>query len=477
MRLASTCLIAILAGVPLGQVAWELASKRDVQVLDLAGPVTEARLRAFEDALHDASFLHTNVTPHYNRLLFDAFGRGNEKVVVGSDGWLFYAPDLDLHTQRAHNAERAAACVLDLRQQLGSVGVELVIVPVWPKSAAETQHLTGRSSHGLLESERASAAFLAALGEEHWGDVVFLGEDPSYLKQDTHWTPETVASTALTTASFVRARLDAAPLPYFEWERTLLAVEGQGDLVGMLHWPNGHGVFPLESVMVNPVRDLNAGTLFAPSRDGEVLLLGDSFSRIYSDSTLHFGEHAGFDAQLSAALGTAVDVIALPGGKARSSREALAKRGDALDGKRVVVWQFSLRDLVGDPSIWDPIDVLVRTKPVEPAQVPFTVEAELIELTPVPAPGTFDYPHLRTTNVWRTLTDAPGRPTGSTIYVLHEVMRDFNATEPADWAVGKRARLELDASEAHFNIETQSWLDEIDAGAELLVPLSVLGLD
>ena len=475
MRFASTCMIVILAGVPLGQAAWEVASDRDVQALEVIGPIREARLRGFEDALHDTSFLHLGVTPLYNKALFDTFGRGNEKVVMGSDGWLFYAPDLDLHTQREHNAERAAACVLDLREQLARVGADLVLVPVWPKSAAEIEHLTGLTSHALLESERTSAAFLAALGEERWNDVVFLGENPGFLKQDTHWDPETVANTALTTASFVRARMEIAPQPSIEWERTLQPVEGRGDLTLMLHWPEDHAAFPLESVVVNPVRDLNSGDLFEPNRKGEVLLLGDSFTRIYSDPELQFGAHAGFDAQLSAALGTAVDVIALSGGGARGVREALARRGDALAGKRVVVWQFSLRDLVGDPTLWDPIDVVKRSETAPAREVPFSIDAELIEITR--APEGFDYRSLFTTHAWRTLADSPGRPSGSLVHVLHQVIDAFEPTPAAGWNVGLKAALTLEGLEGHVDLESDSWLDELNVEGELLFATRVTPRD
>ena len=51
-----TCLfLTLICGVPLGQAGLELARGERVQALEVIGPVREARLRAFEKDLRQAS--------------------------------------------------------------------------------------------------------------------------------------------------------------------------------------------------------------------------------------------------------------------------------------------------------------------------------------------------------------------------------------------------------------------------------------
>jgi len=89
------------------------------------------------------------------------------------------------------------------------------------------------------------------------------------------------------------------------------------------------------------------------------LLLGDSFTNIYAVRSafaqsedgvpLDWGESAGLAEQLSHHLGRPVDRIARNAGGSHSTRRDLARDlargGDRLDGVRVVVWQFAVREL------------------------------------------------------------------------------------------------------------------------------------
>jgi len=91
---------------------------------------------------------------------------------------------------------------------------------------------------------------------------------------------------------------------------------------------------------------------------GDVLLLGDSFTNVFSMEPMGWGTAAGLGPQLAHALGRGVDVIAQNDSGAFATREALARAlgggDDRLAGKKVVVWEFASRELsVGD---WKPVD-------------------------------------------------------------------------------------------------------------------------
>jgi hypothetical protein len=70
-----------------------------------------------------------------------------------------------------------------------------------------------------------------------------------------------------------------------------------------------------------------------------------------------WGESAGLAPQLALALGRPIDVIAQNDAGAFATRQLLARElaagEDRLAGKRVVIWQFAVRELgVGD---WKPV--------------------------------------------------------------------------------------------------------------------------
>jgi alginate O-acetyltransferase complex protein AlgJ len=84
-----------------------------------------------------------------------------------------------------------------------------------------------------------------------------------------------------------------------------------------------------------------------------VLVLGDSFSNIYSLASMGWGDSAGFAEQLSYTLGRPVDRIVQNSDGAYATRLALrrmlATGEDRLAGTRVVIWQFAARELaMGD---------------------------------------------------------------------------------------------------------------------------------
>jgi alginate O-acetyltransferase complex protein AlgJ len=121
-------------------------------------------------------------------------------------------------------------------------------------------------------------------------------------------------------------------------------VRNVGDTVRMLDLPETQTLFPPESVWLRRVL-LPDGTLWRSSRDADVLVLGDSFSNIYSLESMGWGTSAGFVEQLSFALGRPVDRIVQNDEGASATRDILQREPGRLAGKRVVIWQFAAREL------------------------------------------------------------------------------------------------------------------------------------
>jgi alginate O-acetyltransferase complex protein AlgJ len=100
------------------------------------------------------------------------------------------------------------------------------------------------------------------------------------------------------------------------------------------------------------------GQPWQPSETADVLLLGDSFTNIYTQEPMGWGAAAGLAPHLALALGRPVDVLARNDAGAYATRkllaEALAAGEDRLAGKRVVIWELAARELaVGDFQPFD----------------------------------------------------------------------------------------------------------------------------
>jgi hypothetical protein len=145
------------------------------------------------------------------------------------------------------------------------------------------------------------------------------------------------------------------------------AVERVGDVTDMLKLPEEQKLFLPERVSIDVVKDAN-GVVWEPDPKADVLLLGDSFTNVFTMDFMGWGAGAGLAAQLAVALGRPVDVIAQNDSGAFATRQALALElaggNDRLAGKRVVVWEFAVRELsVGD---WKPIEYVLGAEGAPP---------------------------------------------------------------------------------------------------------------
>jgi alginate O-acetyltransferase complex protein AlgJ len=129
-----------------------------------------------------------------------------------------------------------------------------------------------------------------------------------------------------------------------------VVVEGRGDILAMLRLPESQTLFGSQQVEVEVVLAMD-GRPWRSDPEAEVLVLGDSFTNVFSVATLGWGSGAGLAEQLSHVLQQPVDRIALNAGGASASRralvEALATNPRRLNGKKVVVYQFAARELSG----------------------------------------------------------------------------------------------------------------------------------
>ena len=377
-------LLAIVL-VPLGQQYFERREDEESPLLELfrRAPTAE-NLRKIEHDLDEASYAKAFVQPRL-QLLLTRLGRvGNKRALIGRDGYLYYTPGVlhvtgpgFLNTATQKGREKSALdagedaivadprpAILAFHRELARRGIRLVLMPLPDKAALQAEQLHGRGRPVVAPDNVDFDRFLTELREQ--GVAVFDarqvaqagGTHPLYLQQDTHWTPDFMERVAQGLGRYV-TQLGVLPAP--ERPSGLRAVAQPvarvGDIVDMLKLPQEQTAFLPQAVTVRAVQDAQ-GNAWEPDTSADVLLLGDSFTNIFSLEGMGWGAAAGLAPHLALALDRPLDVIAQNDSGAFAKRQAFAKEaaagGERLQGKRVVIWEFASRELsVGD---WKHID-------------------------------------------------------------------------------------------------------------------------
>jgi alginate O-acetyltransferase complex protein AlgJ len=429
-------------------------------------------LKRVERALENESLVSQWLLPRMQYLLTVVLGAGNEQVYLGHDPWLFYRADVDhvigppfldpIRMKHRLQATRVQPdpikAIVDFRNQLTARGIDLVVLPVSVKPSVEGEMLA------VSDANRAEASgalpnpsfneFKARIEREKvrlFDPAPFLMERgrnrPLYLDTDTHWQPETMEFVAERLADFLQLPKAAESTSPSIIQKEIV---GRGDIAAMLKLSRADK-FPPEKVTIRQV--VTGNGLWRPSREADVLLLGDSFSNIFSFEAMGWGESAGFAEHLSFALRRPIDCILRNSDASFATREILsnelARGRDRLAGKKLVIWEFATREL--SFGNWKLLDLkLGEAKPSrflslkagEEIEVSGTVES----VSPVPRPGTVPYKdHIEALHLVDILA-ADSREAGEShaqavVYLWS--MRDNVWTSAARLRPGDRVKLRL----------------------------------
>ena len=226
---------------------------------------------------------------------------------------------------------------------------------------------------------------------------------PLYLNDDTHWTPRGAELAADVIAKKVREMVDAGTVKYrgtddVRYIASDSIADRMGD-VGEMSGLNKFGVFKVQQVTGHVVSQQNIkerteklpvdstcveaaksackkndscftaqsalcerdtvlyDTTITPFKDdfrkSEILILGDSFSRIYqTDSPVNAGWIAHFAKNMSRPVASIVS----DGGASTLVREKLARKSSVLKGKKLLIWEFVERDLRFGAEGWKDVN-------------------------------------------------------------------------------------------------------------------------
>ncbi|NQT20601.1 MAG: hypothetical protein HQ592_12915, partial [Planctomycetes bacterium] len=355
--------------------------------------------------------------------------------------------------------------IIDFKRRLAERGISLIVMPTPVKPMIHPEKFSSDGSDGALQNSSFDT-FKRDLEE---AGVLVLDvapaiaaakqktNTPQYLATDTHWQPETMELAARELAAFIEKHVELPPMPPGRYKRETAEVKNLGDIAVMLRLPQDQHIYHKEKATTHQVLS-SGGEYWRMSKTADVLLLGDSFTNVFSVGAMGWGESAGLAEQLSFCLQRPVDCIARNDNGSFVTREMLslelAKGRDRLAGKRVVVYQFAARELaIGN---WKIVEMKLgeerpsRFVTPEPGK-PMTVTGVIEEISPVPKPGSVPYKdHIVSIHLRDLKTE--GRPIeGGQAVVYMWSMRDNKWTPAARYRDGKRLTLRL-----------KSWYDVSD---------------
>ncbi len=420
---------------------------------------TLAAFGEIETAVEDQSLLARHVRPPLQDALLRV-GAGNENAYPGRAGWLFYRPEIDYLLARTFAVEPQPPerAIAEFAAALARRGIALVLVPVPGKPLIHPEKFSGRTVAAppqnpewtaFLSRLDAACRALSAPPPMVVDPTASLWEarsgGPQFLRTDSHWRPEAMQRAAALVADAVKPLLGRTESPGYRREARIL--HGRGDTAGMLRLREDSPWNGTEEVTIQRVV-LPDGSPWLPHKDGPVLVLGDSFANIYSQDGLGWGNGAGFAEQLSVDLGVPVDALTRNDGGASATRKVLANelaRGnDRLAGKKVVVWEFAMRELAVGAWISTPLPE-IAAKPsgflVLEKGTRQRVEGVIKAMGPIPKPGQTPYKDYLTAF---HLTEISGAPEAGAI-VLVPTMRNHTLTPAAALTPGQRVTLDLES--------------------------------
>lgn len=377
-------------------------------------------MHAWETKLEDISALGQTVRPVAQSFMTHQLKTGNEQVYHGLKQWLFYRPDVDcliapsfldaetlkqrLTTEPLSQPDPRLA-LIDFQQQLNRRGIHLIVMPVPVKPVVHPENLFARAYAAPLRNPgyELFLADLAAAGIQVFDPTDLLirefraaGKD-AFLTADSHWRPEAMRKVSEALAELIKAdHLSVSVATHSNFEAKAAAITNLGDIAGMLSLPEDQKSRWLETVEIEPIWEHN--NFWRPDKKAEILVLGDSFANIFSLAIMGWGESAGFVEHLSFALQTPLDALVINHNGAYATRAALARalaRGeDRLAGKRLLIYQFAVRELAyGD---WQLIELSLGSKEqtdfLELTQgTAVTVRGTVSDIASAPRPGSVPY--------------------------------------------------------------------------------------
>lgn len=436
-------------------------------------------LRSYEKTVTATAWLVRAPRDGLQAVMSHSLRSGNDQVVVGRDGWLFFRPDVDALTGRGFlqpmitragivAAPREANPLPAIRRfaaDLQARGIQLLIVPI-PSKAALLGSIGSTADQEPPPAPVHNASFDQLLTELKRDQIAVADltatllpkgtavQSITYLKTDSHWSPAGLRDTTSVLAARVTDLLPGLTKAQKTSVIVRQEVENHGDTARLLSQDSATETMPPERCQIDRVLSAS-GAVWQPDPQAAILLLGDSFTNIYSQRELGWGDSAGLAEQLSQVLHVPLDRIALNAGGALAARTELVRQLqtglDRLAGKKLVIWQFAERELSsGDWRIL-PLPASAKSPPeqktpgehVPAATMELIVTGRIQQIGHLPDPARLPYREALLPIHLNTVSGVSQGTVPDEIVVYVWGLRDRKLTPMASWKAGQTVRVKL----------------------------------
>ena len=439
-------------------------------------PLNE-HFKSFEKNLEAAFFAETPRKLTQSTLSLSPLKEGNRNVRIGKDGWLFLDDAIESLTGQGpfpfqKDGNSPVYAIKRFADQLDNFGARLILVSIPSKAMIYPEkinhNIKGPISHPdaqRLVSELNSLPNLDVLDLTR--SLFNLKKDKKvFLKQDTHWTPEAMEEAAKIIANHIKSmdiNIDKVNLNPKQKEGR----KAYGDLVEKINiWD---GAFNQESVIAKPIKGNTR------DRNSEIILLGDSFTNIYSSNEgLGWGNNAGLPEHIASNVGIPIDVISINGGGATEVRKRLAQRrgsSEDMKNKKVVVWAITCRDLflsqeqcIDRNISWENVSFDKRPLEKNPTNNKITIKAKIIEKPKIPDPNQTTYKDLLYGADYEIIETISGQvpEEGKKIAVVNWAFKNRVLLPSANYEIGSVRNLQLMPFEEMKDLQTLEQIYEGD---------------
>ena len=371
VRRQSLCLIltflALIGLVAPIQIVLDLRAGERPEIVDLFQRMpARANLRRLETSLENRCRPAQWIRPWAQFAQFVLLHDAGDKALRGRSGWFFYNPAVRYLVEPWSPDDADAQgnifdAIISFRDDLSKRGIRLLVVIAPNKASIYPEMLAARADADAAPVNPMTRAVLSKL-DEAGVEVVDLFEvyhqarqardNPAcYLAQDSHWSPEGMRLAAQAVASKILDSGWEARGP-IEYELKPTMVERHGDILRMIRTPQIERLYRPERLHCMQVLDARTAKPYADDPNTPVLVLGDSFLRIYERDE---PGSAGFVSHLAHQLGFGLASIVNDGGASTLVRQQLARKPELLTGKKVVIWEFVERDIRFGTEGWQVI--------------------------------------------------------------------------------------------------------------------------
>ncbi|HOW66296.1 MAG TPA: hypothetical protein P5186_15025 [Candidatus Paceibacterota bacterium] len=353
--------VVIIAAPAILQTVIDLARGESIQALAVfQQKVTAKNLRAYEREMEEASWVAKQLRPVMQQAQFRLLRQAGDKAIVGPNGWMFYRPGVRYMTDRpippspAGSPDDPLSAIVAFHNELATRNIQLLVMIAPNKESVYPEMLTRRAKHldaviapstsRLMEDLQKAGVAVVDLFEAFRAAKHHASTSPGtplYLAQDSHWSPAGVELAARTAANAMLSSgwIRRGDLLYTE---KTIPVRRLGDLIRMLQLPQIEPAIQPELVLCGQIIRQDTQQTYHDSPDAEILVLGDSFLRIYEQDE---PQSAGFLAHLARELGQPLASIVNDGGASTLVRQELHRRPHLLARKKMVLWEFVERDI------------------------------------------------------------------------------------------------------------------------------------